>query len=454
MARSTGLGEGAHLRTARRQAPAVITQPPAIAAGAQLIDIELIAPNPRNPKGRMIDNLDELATSIAGVGILQPLLVTSAEEWIEVHPEDAAAVAGRAWVAQDGHRRLAAATLAGVAQVPGLPRGVDVDENVLRVTTAYHASRLTPMEEAVNFAALIERGLTQSEISRQTGISQGHISNRLKMLSLPDSVQTAVDQGRVGVQDALQLSRSADNDLIARVGAKIAADVDAPQIDLTEVRLAAEADRRHEAAANKAQAAADKLGAEFVADITTRIAGDFTTHRLNSRAHQVAAAEKGNLLVAPGRHSADPEFYAAKLERQAPAGNAADREARQQREADTARLEALHRAAEKTPPTSLLQQTLTLLTLQGISIDTVKAGPLAHKLACHAGLAEITLSWRLWHRSLEYLSPAEQTKVVWIVALAILEKYSVTNRASRDAVQSHYAALLDEVAGYTIDKEI
>lgn len=453
MARSTGLGEGAQLRTGRRQAPAVITQPPAVATGAQLIDIDLIAPNPRNPKGRMIDNLDELAASIAGVGILQPLLLTSAEEWIEAHPEDAAAVAGRAWVAQDGHRRLAAATRAGVAQVPGLQRGVDVDDNVLRVTTAYHASRLTPMEEAVNFAALGERGLSQSEISRQTGISQGHISNRLKLLSLPDPVQTAVDQGRVGVQEALQLSRNADNDLIARVGAKVAtAANDSPQIDLNEIRLAAEADRRHEDAIAKAQAAADELGGEFVEDITQRLVGDFSSHRLNSRAHATAAAQKGNLLVAPGRHSADPEFYAAKLERQAE--SAADREARQQREADTARLEALNRAAEKTPATSLLQHTLTLLTLQGVSLDTVKAGPLAHKLACHVGLAENTLSWRLWHRSLEYLSPAEQTKVVWIIVLAILEKYRAASPTSRDAVQRHYAALLDEVAGYTLDKEI
>lgn len=455
MARSTGLGEGAQLRTERRQAPAVVTQPPVVATGAQLIDIELIAPNPRNPKARMIDNLDELAASIAGVGILQPLLLTAAEEWLAAHPEDTTAVAGRAWVAQDGHRRLAAATLAGVAQVPGLPRGADIDDNVMRVTTAYHASKLTPMEEAVNFAALIERGLSQSDISRQTGISQGHISNRLKMLSLPDAVQTAVDQGRVGVQEALQLSRNADTDLIARVGEKIAAaaDDEAPPIDLNEVRLAVEADRRHEEAIVNARELADELGGEFVADITDRLTGDVSRHRLTSRIDQVAAGRKNNLLVAPGRHSVTPECYAIQTQRRLPAETPAERSSRARREADEARIEALYRAAERTPPTSLLQQTLITITLRGISLHrTDGAISLAHKLAQRVGLADQTLKAADWGGTLLELPPADQAKAAWIAALAILDSYT-SRPATWGPIHHFYAGLLDEMAGYTLTKE-
>lgn len=453
MARSTGLGKDAQLRTSRRQAPAVVTQPPVVATGAQLIAIELIAPNPRNPKARMVDNLDELAASIAGVGILQPLLLTAAEEWLEAHPEDAAAVGGRAWVAQDGHRRLAAASIAGVDQVPGLPRGVDVDDNVLRVTTAYHASRLTPMEEAVNFAALIERGLSQSEISRQTGISQGHISNRLKMLSLPDAVQAAVDQGRVGVQEALQLSRNADDDLIARVGEKVAAADDTPQIDLNEVRLAAEADRRHEEAIDAAREAAEELGGEYVADISERIAGDPARHRLHSRVDQVAAGRKNNLLVVPGRRTAAPEFYAIQPERRTQTETAAERASRAQREANEARLDALYRAAEKNPPTSLLQQALITITLRGIGLNTTDGAiPLAYKLAQRVGLADQTLRAADWRGTLLELPPGEQSKAAWIAALAILDSYT-SRAATWGPIHHYYADLLDEMAGYTLTKE-
>jgi ParB/RepB/Spo0J family partition protein len=413
----------------------------------------------------MIDNLDELAGSIAELGVLQPVLLTSVEEWLEKYPEDSAEVGAFTWVIQDGHRRNAAARQAGVAAVPFVQRGVDVDETVLRIATAYHSLRLTPIEEALNFRYLVdERRMTQTQIALQTGVSQGYISNRLKMLTLPDPVQDAVSRGAVAVDAALKLGREADTDTVARVGAKIDHQLnpdpvldevtgeeyvpDITPVDLPRIINEVNEERRAEEAHQIAQASAAELEAEFAPVIADRFPGTDRAHRITSQTDIQRAAAKSNLIVAPGKIGVEPEYYLAELERRSYGEQQSDREERLRKEAAAGRMDAIRRAAGQTIPASVLQETLVKITISGLGLTTSKASMLAYEIATHAGLAERGFGDWTWRASLPSLSASDQVKTAWIVALASIELVTGAAKTPWGPLQQWYFTTLDRLVGY------
>lgn len=146
------------------------------------LPIRDIVPNPSQPRRVFVpEELDELARSIAQLGILQPLSVRR--------------VAGN-WELIAGERRLRAAELAGLTTVPCLP--VEADEEtsaLLALVENLQRKDLDVWEEAAALRQLIDQfHLSQDEAARRVGKSQSAVANKLRLLKLPeDVIQTLRD---------------------------------------------------------------------------------------------------------------------------------------------------------------------------------------------------------------------------------------------------------------------
>ncbi|HEY5142291.1 MAG TPA: ParB/RepB/Spo0J family partition protein [Solirubrobacteraceae bacterium] len=150
------------------------------------IAIELIAPNPNQPRKRFDDAaLAALATSLAERGVLQPILVRP--------------LPGARYELVAGERRWRAAQLAGLDVVPAIVERRD-DAQSLEAAIVENMARedLNPVEEARAVAALVEElGLTREEVGRRVGRSRVAVSNLLRILDLPDDVLERLGRGEL-----------------------------------------------------------------------------------------------------------------------------------------------------------------------------------------------------------------------------------------------------------------
>ncbi len=156
-------------------------------AGVTDIPVECIRPNPDQPRRRFDETeLEELAASIRGKGVLQPILVRPAM------------IAGEYQIVA-GERRWRAAQRTGVRAIPALIRSLS-DEEVLEIALIENIQRadLSPIEEAEGYRLMVERyGRTQALVADAVGKSRVHVANALRLLQLPDGVQTMVREGRL-----------------------------------------------------------------------------------------------------------------------------------------------------------------------------------------------------------------------------------------------------------------
>lgn len=153
--------------------------------GIDVVDIDLIVPNPEQPRASMEPKaLEELAASIREHGVLQPIVVSEVASGTGVMTYQLIA----------GERRLQAARMAGVTRMPVVIREaagaelleIALIENLLRVD-------LNPLEEARAFRRLNEEfGIRQEHIAKRTGMSRGAVSNALRLLSLPKEIQDSI----------------------------------------------------------------------------------------------------------------------------------------------------------------------------------------------------------------------------------------------------------------------
>lgn len=162
----------------------------------QLLDIDVddLHPAPDNPRTDLGD-LEELAATIRAHGILEPLVAVPR-------------MGLPGFLLAAGHRRLAAAKLAGLTSVPVLVRH-DLDDEARRFVMLIenlHREDITPIAEARLYQRLSnEHGLSQRAIAEKVGRNQSHVSKRLKLLDLPDDLQGKVDAGDISVEVGLQL---------------------------------------------------------------------------------------------------------------------------------------------------------------------------------------------------------------------------------------------------------
>ena len=168
------------------------------------LDVHAIAPHPHNPR-RALGDLTELADSIRSQGVLQPITVVPDPD----KPTE--------YLCLLGHRRHAAARLAGQALIPAMIR-TDLspsDQVVAMGVENVQRSDLTPVEESSWLQELLDLGeVKRSQLSKVTGMSKTTVSSRLKLASLPDVAKVMVHEGQATLEEALQL---ADADLPADV---------------------------------------------------------------------------------------------------------------------------------------------------------------------------------------------------------------------------------------------
>jgi ParB/RepB/Spo0J family partition protein len=185
------------------------------------IDIDDIVPSPDNPRLELTD-LQELQHSIRQHGVLEPLVVGA-------RTPASAPADGDTYPLIFGHRRLAAARLAGVRIVPAVVRAdLNADEaTVQRLVENLQRVDLTPLEEARGYAALRNRHkMKQTDIAAAVGRNQGHVSKRLALLTLPDAIAVRagrpVDKGGIPLDvaiDATKLPGAVQVDLVDSTGA-------------------------------------------------------------------------------------------------------------------------------------------------------------------------------------------------------------------------------------------
>ncbi len=160
------------------------------------VEVERIKPNPFQPR-KVFDEgaLQSLAESIRAYGVLQPLTVTRKE--IE-QPEKGIFVE---YELIAGERRLRAAKLAGIAQVPVVIRhGEDDDRMKLELAIIENLQRedLNPIDRAIAFERLAnEFGLKHVEIGKRVGKSREYVSNTLRILLLPQEMRDALATGDI-----------------------------------------------------------------------------------------------------------------------------------------------------------------------------------------------------------------------------------------------------------------
>lgn len=148
------------------------------------VPIELIAPNPRQPR-RSFDEaaLEALAGSLRERGVLQPVLVRP--------------VAGGTYELVAGERRWRAARLAGLESIPAIVRDRD-DAEALEAALIENMARedLNPVEEARACAALVEElGLTRESVGLRVGRGRVAVTNLLRLLDLPDEALELLERG-------------------------------------------------------------------------------------------------------------------------------------------------------------------------------------------------------------------------------------------------------------------
>jgi ParB family chromosome partitioning protein len=151
------------------------------------VDINAIAPNPYQPRtGLDSAKLQQLADSIRVHGIIQPLVVRRAEERDR-------------YTLIAGERRWRAARLANLTVVPVVVKDA-APQAMLELALVENVVRadLSPLEEAVAYRQLIDEfGLTQASVAERVGRSRVSVTNTLRLLTAPEPVQAALQEGRI-----------------------------------------------------------------------------------------------------------------------------------------------------------------------------------------------------------------------------------------------------------------
>ena len=159
---------------------------PVRSRGPELLDIDLISPNPEQPRTNFEpEKLRELSESIREHGIIQPLIVSRDDE------------GGYFLIA--GERRLQAARLAGLETVPVVVRQA-ADSELLELALIENIQRadLNAVEEAMAYRRLVEEyQLTQEEVAKRVGKNRATVANALRLLQLESEIRRSLVAGEI-----------------------------------------------------------------------------------------------------------------------------------------------------------------------------------------------------------------------------------------------------------------
>lgn len=192
MARRSGLGKGldALIPTTGTKQPESGAGSPDDGTGLRELTITSIRPNPNQPRVHFDEeSLVELSASIAAIGVLQPILVRPVDDGFELIA---------------GERRWRAAQRAGLSHIPAVVRVTDELASVEQALVEnLHRQDLTPLEEAAAYQQLLEDfGMTHEQVATKVGKSRSAITNALRLLTLPASIQQLLADGRLSAGHA------------------------------------------------------------------------------------------------------------------------------------------------------------------------------------------------------------------------------------------------------------
>jgi len=189
MGKKTGLGQGVHLLFEEEKERYFEC------------DIDKINPNKYQPRSSFSENeLNELALSIKEQGVIQPLIVR--------------AISDDTFELIAGERRLRASKLAGLSTVPVVRIEVDNEKSLLELALIENIQRtdLNAIEEAEAYKNLMEKfGHTQDETAKRVGKNRSTVANILRLLKLPQNIQTDVRTGLLSEGHGRALVRLIDN---------------------------------------------------------------------------------------------------------------------------------------------------------------------------------------------------------------------------------------------------
>jgi ParB family chromosome partitioning protein len=177
------------------------------------VSIDLISPNPRQPRTVFDEGaLNELISSIKEIGILQPPVVRR--------------TSGGKYELIMGERRFRAAKAAGLKSIPVIIRQTP-DNELLReaLIENIHRSQLNPLEEGAAYAQLLtDFNCTHEELATKLGRSRPLISNTMRLLNLPATVQRKVAAGVISAGHARALLGLTDEADIEKLANRIVAE--------------------------------------------------------------------------------------------------------------------------------------------------------------------------------------------------------------------------------------
>jgi len=185
--------------------------------GARLANVSTaaIVPNFAQPRKEFVqEDLDELVASIREVGVLQPIVV---------RPIADAADGAAQYELVMGERRLRASKRLGLETIPAVIKNT-ADEAMLRdaLLENLHRANLNPLEEASAYEQLLaDFGITQDELAGRIGRSRPQITNTLRLLKLPTSVQNRVAAGVLSAGHARAILSAGDVATMERLSDKI-----------------------------------------------------------------------------------------------------------------------------------------------------------------------------------------------------------------------------------------
>ena len=165
------------------------------------VPIEDILPNRFQPRLAFDDaSLQDLAASIKQHGIIQPLILRRKNDKYEIIA---------------GERRYKAARMAGLVSVPAIISNLsDAASAEVAIVENVQRKDLTAIEEAKSYQAILDKGyMTQEELAKRMGLSQSAISNKLRLLTLDESVQNAVLKNQISERHARSLLKVKDKNM-------------------------------------------------------------------------------------------------------------------------------------------------------------------------------------------------------------------------------------------------
>ncbi|MFY0595095.1 MAG: ParB/RepB/Spo0J family partition protein [Cognatishimia sp.] len=196
--KSRGLGRGlSALMADVNEAPVTATTADGQRRPDLVVPIEKIEPNPDQPRRRFDpEHLEDLANSIREKGVIQPLIVREKP--------------GGKYEIVAGERRWRASQKAQLHELPVVVREfTDIEVLEIAIIENIQRSDLNPVEEAAGYRQLMEKfGHTQEAMSKALGKSRSHIANLLRLLNLPQDIQTLVEEGQLSSGHARALITS------------------------------------------------------------------------------------------------------------------------------------------------------------------------------------------------------------------------------------------------------